>query len=207
MNKNEELNKLFEEWKIKHSEESYNADTIEVLHVDKESWCEDGFVFEEKSNTVLYILNETNLDNGNKANGQFWFKENFGQLKHPIINRVQDMQAILCAELENLTMQDISYMNINKRGGFDSCNYNTLKKYYYKYKEFIIKEINIIDPNIIVFATGNNGIDIYNDLIADKDKINCKNIIFMSHPSKRISNAEYLEEFEKQIKESLKRGI
>jgi hypothetical protein len=206
MSKNEELKELFEEWKAKQKEESYSADTIEVQHIDKESWCEDGFAFEEKSNTILYILSEANLNGKNKCDGQFWFKENYGQISHPIIDRIQNMQAILCNEIENLTIQDISYMNINKRGGFDTANENILKNYYERYKEFIIKEINILDPKLIVFATGEKGQAIYNDLINNIEKINCKNIIFMSHPSKRgITEAEYLEEFEKKIEMELKK--
>lgn len=43
-------------------------------------------------------------------------------------------------------------MNINKRGGFAECDKQILYNYYEKYKEnYIWKEIEIINPKVIVF--------------------------------------------------------
>lgn len=86
-------------------------------------------------------------------------------------------------------------MNINKRGGFAECNKQTLYNYYNKYKENILKEIEIINPSVIVFCAGNK--TIYDDL---KENVNCKYIIDMYHPSYRYWSIEkFKEEFEKVL--------
>ena len=86
-------------------------------------------------------------------------------------------------------------MNINKRGGFAECNKQTLYNYYNKYKENILKEIEIINPSVIVFCAGNKAI--YDDL---KENVNCKYIIDMYHPSYRYWSIEkFKEEFEKVL--------
>ncbi len=46
----------------------------------------------------------------------------------------------------------IGYMNLNKRGGFSKTNYNQLKGYVRKYHRFILKEIEIIAPKVIVLC-------------------------------------------------------
>ena len=49
---------------------------------------------------------------------------------------------------ENL--KQCAYMNINKRGGFGSCNFERLENYFLKYENYILKEIELINPNKIV---------------------------------------------------------
>lgn len=41
-------------------------------------------------------------------------------------------------------------MNINKRGGSSSTDFKELNKYAEKYKEFIKREIEIINPDYII---------------------------------------------------------
>lgn len=202
MGKVERLNELFEQWEEEHKREldinnKDNQSTIPNLKISKDSFTYDGFVFDEKDNTVLYILAESNLDGKIKDNGTFWLKSAYkirnNNLK--ITKRIEQMQEYLCNKIPELSMKDISYMNINKRGGFAECNKQTLYNYYNKYKENILKEIEIINPSVIVFCAGNKAI--YDDL---KENVNCKYIIDMYHPSYRYWSIEkFKEEFEKVL--------
>lgn len=202
MGKVERLNELFEQWEEEHKREldinnKDNQSTIPNLKISKDSFTYDGFVFDEKDNTVLYILAESNLDGKIKDNGTFWLKSVYkirnNNLK--ITKRIEQMQEYLCNKIPELSMKDISYMNINKRGGFAECNKQTLYNYYNKYKENILKEIEIINPSVIVFCAGNKAI--YDDL---KENVNCKYIIDMYHPSYRYWSIEkFKEEFEKVL--------
>lgn len=200
MCKTEKLNKLFEEWKKEQEKETdlkiqkYNQGTIPVLKVSKDSFTYDGFVFNEKDDTVLYILAESNLCGNYKEEGIFWFKSVYkienNNLK--LTKRIEKMQEYLCQKFPELSKIDISYMNINKRGGFAECNKQILYNYYEKYKEnYIWKEIEIINPKVIVFCAGVN--EIFEDL---KKNISCKYIINMYHPSYQfMSDEKYIDKF------------
>lgn len=50
----------------------------------------------------------------------------------------------------NLSLNDIAYMDLNKRGGFDSYNPRVLERYVIDYGGFIRQEIAILDPDWIV---------------------------------------------------------
>ena len=203
MNKTEQLHELFERWKKEHEQESifninYEENTLPFLRVDKHSFTYDGFVFNEKDNTVLYILAESNLCNNNMENDTFWFKSVY-KIKNnnlKITKRIEKMQEHLCNKISGLSKMDISYMNINKRGGFAECDKRILYNYYEKYKEnYIWKEIEIINPKIIVFCAGVN--EIFEDL---KENITCKYIINMYHPSYQfMSDEKYQEKFKQEF--------
>lgn len=170
MNKTEKLNELFVMWKKAHKREvnykiDYEKNTMPFLKVDKNNFTFDGFVFDEKDNTVLYILAESNLRGNSKADETFWFKSVYkvenNNLK--LTRRIEKMQKYLCEKICGLSKMDISYMNINKRGGFAECDKRILYNYYEKYKEnYIWKEIEIINPKVIVFCAGVN--EIFEDL-------------------------------------------
>ncbi len=208
MGKVEKLNELFEKWKKEQEEEvdvndKENQSTIPSLKVSKDSFTYDGFVFDEKDNTVLYMLAESNLDGKIKDNETFWLKSVYkirnNNLK--ITKRIEQMQEYLCNKIPELSMKDISYMNINKRGGFAECNKQTLYNYYNKYKDNILREIEIITPQVIVFCAGNKSI--YDDL---KKNVNCKYIIDMYHPSYQyVSDEKYIEKFKEEFEKLLEK--
>lgn len=69
--------------------------------------------------------------------------------------------------------QPFAYMNLNKRGGFGSTNYCRLKNYTAKYKKFILKQIQLHNPKVILFC------GCYNDIAqilfnTDKNKNSIK---------------------------------
>ena len=197
MKKEEDLNKLFMKWKEEQANEE-DTTTIPFNKVDKTSFTYDGFVFEEKDNTVLYILKESNLLNGTKANDEFWFKEIYKEQnnKNIITRRIEKMQKYICLNIPNMSNRDISYMNINKRGGFTGNDEDAMYNYYERYKEkYIWKEIEIINPMIIVFCAKDK--KIYDDLVKN---LNVKYAIKMDHPSNYyISDKKYIEKFKERF--------
>lgn len=218
MSKVEELEKLFEEWKekqkqegkklekekkidkkeAKKEEEKKSKNTIQILKVNNESFTYDGFVFEEKEGTVLYILCESNLGLSAKANDEFWFKGVY-KIKNNVLKiprRIEKMQEYLCEKIPGLKNTDISYMNINKRGGFGNCDLEILENYYFEYQKNICKEIEIIKPKVIVYCARSE--DIYEDLISNISNEIIK--IKMWHPSCRRGDEAYIEEFKERCK-------
>ena len=199
-NKTEKLEQLFQLWKEKHSSEDIlpkelinyqkkiiNSLTIPYQFVDKESFTYDGFIFNENKDTVLYILKESNLGNTNKAKDQFWFKSVYKLEKNTvlILKKIELMQEFIIEKNKGaIKKSDISFMNLNKRGGFTSTNPKILKNYYLKYQEFIKAEIEIIDPKIIVFCMSEKKSKDIQYIINDiKKEFDNKIIISTSHPS------------------------
>ena len=209
MGKVERLNELFEQWKEEHKREfdisnKDNQSTIPSLKISKDSFTYDGFVFDEKDNTVLYILAESNLNGKIKDDETFWFKSVYKVKNNTLIltKRIEKMQECLCKKFPELSAKDISYMNINKRGGFAECNKQILYNYYNKYKkDYIWKEISIINPKVIVFCAGNKAI--YKDL---KENVDCKYVIDMYHPSYQyMSDEKYIEKFKTEFEKLLEK--
>ena len=79
-----------------------------------------------------------------------------------IFQRIIAIQNIIKARLDgnikneytysdfNEIKKQIAFMNINKRGGSSSTDFKELNKYAEKYKEFIKREIEIINPDYII---------------------------------------------------------
>ena len=98
--------------------------------------------------------------------------------------------------LDNL--QKIAYMNINKSGGSSRTNTTKLWEYANYHKDYILKEIELIDPNLIV-CCGKLVYEIITDILGTK--INDHKVIEVYHPSYyRISDKEYLQRFNDKIK-------
>lgn len=208
MSKIEELENLFEKWKNEHSKDSYNSPTIPIKRIDKNSFCRDGFVFDAKDNTVLYILAESNLQGENKSNDFFWVKGTYKieENYHRIPKAIEEIQSCICNKISGITLEDISYMNINKRGGFSECDKKALSKYYEEYRKLILEEIKIINPKIIIFAVGNtekviingNETTIYDDI---KANVNCDVLNTTYH----LTSSKFsIDEFKKIIDTELK---
>ena len=82
--------------------------------------------------------------------------------KKKIFQRIIAIQNIIKARLDgnikneytysdfNEIKKQIAFMNINKRDGSSSTDFKELNKYAEKYKEFIKREIEIINPDYII---------------------------------------------------------
>ena len=88
-------------------------------------------------------------------------------------------------------LAQISFMNINKMGGGVKTNPKELYGYYIDYKEFIIREIEILNPSIIVFMA--HDYEIIKDL---KETFSTIKIINMIHTA-AIGRNLTLENYEK----------
>ena len=95
-------------------------------------------------------------------------------------------------------LKNIAYMNINKRGGSNRTKASDLRKYAVRYKDYIKREIELIDPDLIVCCSGL----VYDIITKNIDfESNQPHLICVYHPSYyRISDKEYLQRFNDKIK-------
>lgn len=137
----------------------------------KGSFCHDGYLGEgeeEKAN-ILFICRESNVS-GKISDNYFWLKEvvkakmsgeyyikDYTDVKNRKRDRAAQTKYFNC--LNNIinnfqntktTIHLCGYMNINKRGGFSSCSFKQLENYAVLYKNYILKEIELLNPNFIV---------------------------------------------------------
>lgn len=125
----------------------------------KGSFCPDGVTRMEspagqpctQNVQVLFILKESNLSGYGaivpETGGHFWFNECINDsTRKAYANRFQAVFEILG---RNHT-EPFGYMNLNKRGGFENCRDKQLKQYVQKYRAFILREIELLSPEIIV---------------------------------------------------------
>ena len=93
-------------------------------------------------------------------------------------------------------------MNINKQGGTSQTSSKKLNEYAKIYKRFIAKEIDLINPNLIICCSKLVQ-NIYNEHIRSIiNNVYYKNIktICVYHPSYfRISDKEYLNNFKNAL--------
>ena len=94
--------------------------------------------------------------------------------------------------------EKIAYMNINKCGGGSRSKDNELEEYAKTYKEYIEKEIKIINPDLIVC-----GSSIVHNIVGGivERKNDRPYLVEVYHPSYyRISDKEYLKRFYNELK-------
>lgn len=239
-----QLKELFESWKQEHKND--NEYKCETTGIAKDSFTPDGMVNEktwnqlktENKSKVLYLLREANgntstleEDGRSVDDGKFWFQQcvangNIGKI---IFKRIEQMQEIIQDEKSHNgeILEQVAYMNINKRGGGATVDWKILNEYANEYKEQIMKEIYILKPDIIVccgtyWTFVDNICGLYKengkakwethdkrDFVLEAtmetengDKFEC--LIFnMYHPSARMKTENYIERF-KQLWEEYK---
>lgn len=211
----ENLDELFNIWKKAHSKDKlYKYDTPErngnFIRID--SFIEDGFcVTDEKSEgSVLYISKESNsfnednieINKVSKYTHLYYCRKN--NKRTLFARRIFDMQEV-ASKILDISNDNITFMNINKRGGFKSTNMSTLNVYALEFKDYIIKEIEIINPKIIVCCGG--GIKRIIEMIYTKNNKICNiPLIEVKHPSYwSIGDKEYKDLFKKDLLRKLKK--
>lgn len=219
-----EITTLFDYWeKVQECDPNYDDQTTGI-HIS--SFTEDGIVDKnkwettEKGKKVLYILREANgsrsIVDGKVDKGNFWFKEcienNIG-LDNRIFKRIVQMQKIIEVKGNDTeVLKQTAFMNINKRGGLSAVDWKVLNNYAITYKDFIKKEIEIIDPDIIVccgtywtlvdqiYGVYDKQQEEWKDrwVYTYKLKLNNKDVVVynMWHPSARKSNEGYTKRFD-----------
>ncbi|MCQ2459591.1 MAG: hypothetical protein MJ081_04370 [Ruminococcus sp.] len=185
---NEEIDnddKTYIDYKTYHKGEVY-------LPIEKNTIIADGYISEEdycnSKIKVLFVLREANIvmhrkDEIQKPNERtqkgFYFnyindlksnrpkqQEKMARmsfyLQHPEL--LEENRRTPNAEELKIALKSSGYMNINKRGGGNFVDWKIFDNYYNKYKEFIEKQINIMNPDYIVLI-GNNNYEIFGDAI------------------------------------------
>lgn len=170
MSKTDQLNELFVLWEKKHLEESDDSfsKTSNGSNIHKNFFERDGIIdesaFEKEKIKVLFISAEANANDYNGEKGVA--KTDYRQAYLTYFETAKDnwggkMRERVCGMYKFLTNQSdkkinemankFAVMDINKRGGKSTIDKGKhLVEYTGVYKNFIDKEINIIDPDIVV---------------------------------------------------------
>ena len=213
-NRSAELDELFEEWRERHEAENYDGENI-----SKSNFIPDGIIDEasymQSPKKILFIAKEAAcLKKGNTIeknfenaqNDGFWCRRvAFGDAKAKK-GRFSPGLALLANAILNENFEtpekDISalryvaFMNINKRGGFTSCQTRRLAAYVKKYKDLIDREIKIISPDIIVCC--GSGV---RDCLSNVDSCKSVPVLEVYHPSYwLVKDTDKLKKLEDEFK-------
>lgn len=175
----ESLEDLFDLWRKSHSDEKdYLLTTVDGM--EKNSFVSDGYIHKDKylksKYKVLFVMKEANILNykdgynvDSDKREQINFYRNY-IISEKALNRTKQQEKIgrmACFLLHNNKIpdkQDINdslsmcaFMNLNKRGGDKSAVKEKFNKYINEYKQFIQREIEILNPDCIVMLGTNCG--------------------------------------------------
>lgn len=211
-NRSAELEKLFEEWQERHESENCSSENI-----SKSNFIPDGIIDEashmQSPKKILFIAKEAAcLKKGNTIEKNFEIAQNDGFWCRRVVlgeeggTRFSSGLALLANAILNENFEtpekDISalryvaFMNINKRGGFTSCQTRRLAAYVKKYKDLIDREIRIISPDIIVCC----GMGVRGRL-SGVDSCKSLPVLEVYHPSARYkTDTDRLKKLEDELK-------
>ncbi len=116
-------------------------------------------------------------------------KEKIARISEYILNKNISSDYNILKE----ALAQISFMNINKMGGGVKTNHKELNNYYNDYKEFIIKEIEILNPSIIVFMA--HDYEIIKDLKKVFNKIKIINMIHTAAIGRNLNLESYEKDY------------
>ena len=172
MTKTEQLNKLFKEWKkaqINESEKDLAITIGPFTKIKRQFFCEDGIIDEEtydkEQRKVLFLTNEPNIDEylsdnteiiGGRIQSFVEYYDNEhddwrGKMRERICGLYQAITNDFSKPMHKYA-RSFAFMNLNKRGGGNVIGDGShLKKYCELYSDFILKEIEIINPDIIIW--------------------------------------------------------
>lgn len=212
-----DLESLFKLWKKaqeNESDEEYKK--YKFGNTCKTSFSPEGIIDYSLYGTqtkLLFIAKEPNCGgndtdtNVNMTDDDFWLRGivNSGNNKKLFSNRIAMMANAFytnnysfCNKTDYDNLRYTAFMNLNKRGGYSNSNYQSIKNYSQKYAEYIAKEIEIIDPEIII-CLSNTVYYIYNTYLKNFLKKEYK-VIHIFHPSYHfIKDENYLKIFEHAI--------
>ena len=158
------LNELFSLWQEaqkvdpKWQEDFPKSDMSDPIEAFKSSFCIDGvsslgggYNGIEKAE-VLFILKESNIEKEEcqKAGSvnPFWFNNDFSSRSRK--SYAQSFEQVLRHYYHSSgLLETIGYMNLNKRGGAGYTDKKRLTAYVRQYHMFILKEIELIQPEVI----------------------------------------------------------
>lgn len=125
----------------------------------KKSFNFDGWITEKidpSRKTMLFICREANCTDNivNKTmepetSEYFWMKDQYLKWQRGESIKNKAYINFINIHTDNAAL-NLAYVNINKRGGFGRSNISKIGKYAKQYAEFIKREIELINPDIIV---------------------------------------------------------
>lgn len=169
--------------------------------------CENRhLVGNNEGNTVCSFAKYINGEEQETWSGKMRIK--FGEMYRIMTEKNYKIESSFDVDKNKQALNKIAFMNLNKRGGFGNIQGENFLKYIETYKDYIRREIEIINPDVIVWCACNTYKKKYMDAIFD-DKyknvwqqkglvLNKKEIpiLRMWHPSVRAKSMEkYLNKF------------
>ena len=167
------MNQLLKDWKDKHiseSDEVYKS-YCSNSHIPKETFMEDGIVNDYQYSTaekkILFIAKEANWYSASETSGEFqnrslnstfWLRDVATEKTASTMfsNKISTLaNAILDGNYTDPNtnyeiLSKIAFINLNKRGGFSCCVWETLEGYVKTYSSYISQQIELISPSLIV---------------------------------------------------------
>lgn len=213
LNQQKTMDELFDTWKDAHCNEE-NTKYIGPS-IPKNVFLPDGIIDEEKFDKqelkVLFIAKEANWyqadenpDLSKPVGTMFWHKRvafdevpktmfsyRLSMLTNALLSKKEDRFTNIDKTHEGL--QSVAVINLNKRGGYSYCVWETLNTYVKKYQDYIRREIELISPDMIVCC----GYDV--KWLIDEYTLapNVEKVIWVYHPSYfAISDSDYLKQLE-----------
>lgn len=212
-----DLESLFKLWKqAQGNEPDEEYKEYKFGNICKTSFSPEGIIDPSLYGTqtkLLFIAKEPNCGGNdiethvNMTDDDFWLRGivNSGNNKKLFSNRLAMMANAFytnnyssCNKTDYENLKYTAFMNLNKRGGYSGSNFHTIRSYSEKYAEYIAKEIEIIDPEIIICLSDTVHY-IYNTYL--KKFLNKEyRVIRNFHPSYHfIKDEDYLKIFEYTI--------
>lgn len=206
-----DFDSLFDSWKSAHAVEE---DTAYINNIPKTAFLPDGIIdlaqFNAQTERVLFIGKEAHWyrpDDSdekyieNADNEMFWHRcVAFGKTPETMFSKRLSMLAnayfsgdYITVNKDHKVLQSVAFLNLNKRGGFSYCKWDSLEAYVSRYKDYISKEIELISPTSII-CCGNGVRWLLNKYIDISVSIK---VFTVSHPSYfALSDMEYLSQLE-----------
>lgn len=207
-NYSQEIENLFAEWQAMQQKES----NYEASEIAKDSFTYDGVIdppeYAKQVTKYLFISKESNIKNKKeqrpfRADGDiFWLRDVCLQKEKPqkpnpsmFSNRLAMFaNAIYSLDFERVNkchdiLNKVAFMNLNKRGGCSESKPKTIRKYTIKYAGFIKREIDMIEPDIII-CCGSGLRDLLGKIGICSPRYT---VIEVCHPSYRKSDKFHLE--------------
>lgn len=221
-----DLGSLFEIWKEAQEKETDNEyDKYKFGNVDKNSFCVDGIVDTSVSNNqreLLFIAKECNCGGKdissyvNNQSDKFWLNEICQNENSKGRSIFSDRLAMLANAYYNNDFTNalekkknydylklVSFINLNKRGGYSRSNSKTIKTYTKIYSKFIAEEINILAPDLIV-CCGREVYSYFTKYVLEHISNKKQKIIFQYHPSCwAVSDENYIRRFGVSVKSTV----
>ena len=197
------LETLFQEWKKAYKENGIN-----------EPFVKDGIVDKDKYQGIVWILKDTNdyrkpineliksvVETNNKKSGLWkgitW--HNVGRSTAKLLNPYITFDE--AEKQRKKSLLNIAVLNLKKISGGAKVSDKTMLNFVNGYEKFIIKELELLEPKIVVLG-GTFGF-IKNILKLKKKEKNIyeselfPNITFIKayHPGARIKKRKYFEQF------------